>query len=117
MIAKPVGKRMFQLFCSACKKPGDTVTYDEMLGLSSGGYGPYVCFECDNRHIDEVPASLMCDDFPYFLKLGKDWYLIDPWKSAREGTRRFQLALRAFQRYIDERREEAEKRQKQLAEQ
>jgi hypothetical protein len=107
MIAYPIEGKRFQLHCTGCKKPCDIVDYEEFKGLSSGSYGPYYCFECDNKHVDEVPIQLLSDTFPYLLKLGDNWFLIDPWRSARESMRRFYLAVSAFQKYINERREDA----------
>lgn len=103
MKALPVGERQFQLFCVGCGQPKDIVSYDEFLALSQGSYGPYYCFECDGRHADEIPTALLGEP-PYLLKVGENWYLIDPWKSARETMRRFYFVVKQFQQYIEDRR-------------
>jgi hypothetical protein len=105
MKALPVGERQFQLFCVGCGQPKDIVDYDEFLALSRGTYGPYYCFDCDSRHADEIPVNLAGEP-PYLLKIGNDWFLIDPWRSAREMTRRFYNSVKTFQQYIDDRRKE-----------
>lgn len=109
MIAHPIGEKTLQLYCTGCKKPGDIVNWEEFVELSRGTYGPYYCFDCDSRHVDEVPTQLLGNEFPYLLKIGDHWTLVDPWQTAPESMLRFFMAITVFQNYINRRKEEAKR--------
>ena len=99
----------YALQCQACGVSVGSAGEEEFLGLLSGKFGKVLCFECDGRS-DEIPAHLLCDQIPYWLLLGPQKEIgepfkaifIDPFRQARANADRVDLWKTSYQGFVQD---------------
>lgn len=98
----------YELQCETCGEGVGFVDQTEFKALLSGQFGRIMCFECEGR-ADEIPAPLLADQIPYWLRLGKDtndqfdtFVLIDPFRQARQNQERVDMWSSTFRDFVED---------------
>lgn len=99
----------YELQCEVCGESVAFATQAEFKALLTGEFGRVLCFECEGR-ADEIPAILLADEVPYWLRLGKEggeesidtFVLIDPFRQARQNQERIDMWARSFREFVQD---------------
>lgn len=76
-----VGDRT-EVLCSVCLQVVGAFTPREISDLLHNLDAIY-CFECDSVNADKVHPSLLGEDEPYFLRIGREWVSVNIWQEVR----------------------------------